>query len=375
MKLPFEIKMPDLSENRNIIIIAAACLLVIILLVVLIATGAISFGGQRDADAGPDTDRKGDTVFYYETGSRAVFGDLNGRLMVASSLGASFYNRDGSEVFTSVRPMDWPVLSTGGGKAAVWETGGDKFMTVDSGGIDMDMKTESPVITASLNEKGWLCLCTEDSAYYGVVTVYNDKGVAEYKWYSGNGYLMNAKLADNCKDMAVLTLNTEGSAIVYYKLDSEEEQARFELDGELIIDICYTSAGDLAVLSNNCLRILSGDTLKAKFDFPSQHLGAYAFADGYTVIFCNESQFGNGGSLITLNDSCEVIGLVELGKNVDVIATCGSRVATLSADVVTEYNRALDQKDCYETDTGTISIIVGSDKSVLALGKYSAERF
>ena len=59
----------------------------------------------------------------------------------------------------------------------------------------------------------------------------------------------------------------------------------------------------------------------------------------------------------------------------DAISSYGNAVATLSSDVVTEYSRSLAQRDCYETDTGTISIIVCSDKSVLALGKYSAERF
>ena len=375
MKIPFEIKKPDLSGKRNIIIIAAACLVIVILLVILFATGVIHGRGNTDPLAGPDTDREGDTAFYYETGSRAVFGDLNGRLVVASSLGVSFYNRDSSEVFTNVRAMDLPVLSTGGGKAAIWETGGDRYMTIGSGGVETDAKTDSPIITASLNSKGWLCICNEDSAYYGIVTVFNEHGTPEYKWYSGNGYLMNAKLSDNCKDLAVLTLNTEGSAIVFYKLDSEEEQARFELDGELIIDICYTTTGDLAVLSNDCLRIISGNTLKAKYDFPFQHLGAYAFADGYTVVFCNDSQFGSGGNLISINDNCEVIGNVELTRNVDAISSYGNAVATLSSDVVTEYSRSLAQRDCYETDTGTISIIVCSDKSVLALGKYSAERF
>lgn len=67
------------------------------------------------------------------------------------------------------------MLLSNGSRAVLYDAGGKDVCVFDKEGVVMDINSETAVISASLNKKGWLTLCEQAKGYNGAVRVYNSK--------------------------------------------------------------------------------------------------------------------------------------------------------------------------------------------------------
>ena len=115
------------------------------------------------------------------------------------------------------------------------------------------------IISACLNEDGWLALCTQESGYKGLVTVYNAKGGEEYYWHSAGGYTLSAEVSSNNRELAVLTLTDEGSRIVFFELDNTEEKSSLTFPETLVTEISYIKSDSVLAVSEDMLSVVYND--------------------------------------------------------------------------------------------------------------------
>lgn len=100
-----------------------------------------------------------------------------------------------------------PALDTSTYGMVVYDKDGTNFSVITDDGKQNSVATEA-MIAASINEKGYVTAITKQPGYKGGVCVYDNTGQALFKWNSGNWNILDAKLSNDGKTLAVSLLDT-----------------------------------------------------------------------------------------------------------------------------------------------------------------------
>lgn len=313
--------------------------------------------------------------FTYDSGFQNVYSDLNGGFAVASTVGLQVYDQSGNLSFSDIFEMSKPALCAGGDIAAVYDLGGASLKTFNINGVTKSISTNGKIISASLNKNGWLAVCTQESGgYKGMVTVYDKKGNGLFEWHSASGYILSATVSPDNGSLAVLTLNNEGSRIVFFTLDSTYEKAACTLNGELVLEIRYISGENVLAVSKNGLRVVKPDgSAQMIKDYHEKYLAGYSIeSEDFTAFVLHDYMVGDQGSIITVDHNGAILGTLETGRRVLSVSAKGNYLAVLYSDGFVIYNRKL--KECTHIDdtAGAVQAIMRADGTSLLITAHSA---
>jgi|GEM_PF-3992651 len=162
-------------------------------------------------------------------------------------------------------------------------------------GIEPDtLKTDGGIISAEVSGGGLVTVCARESGYKGSVTVFDLSGTVAYKWLSGEAYVLAARLTEDGKQLAVLTLTDSGSRVVYLDTDKDKASGETVLEGELLLDIGYDENENLCAISADAVyRLGKGKSAKVLDSFEGSTLVGYCFKGGCAYAL---NAFRTGGS-------------------------------------------------------------------------------
>lgn len=312
--------------------------------------------------------------FTYEDSADSVFADLDGGLVSVSKRHIRIFDRTGGEKAAKLVSLSRPMVVTGGGLAAVYDAGGTFLRVFDGAEERMPAEAEKPVISASLNENGWLALCAEDAGYKGSVTVYDSGGKAVYRWYSAENHILSAEVSPDNKRLAVLTLGEVGGGIVFLRLDSEDEEARFALDGEVILDIKYKdNTAVTAVTKSAAITVKSSGEEAGRYDFSAKTLTAFTLGgDGYAVLVLSENTVGSGGSEVCSVSGEKLLGSAAYEDKVLGVSASGGGIAVLTQGMLRICGKNMEETASFVTDSGAGRVIMRGDGKAVVAGAYRA---
>lgn len=310
--------------------------------------------------------------FEYERSESAM--PLDGGFVTVSNGGIRTYNSAGKENLVSSFTMQNPTLAVSGAYAAAYDIGGYIVKIFDTDNIVREIETENPIISADLNEKGWLALCTQETGYSSSATVYNESGTAVYKWSSGEGYVFSAKVYDNNSKMALLVLDADGTSFVRLALNSEEETGRFSLPGRVIVDFGFVGNG-ISLITDLGIVFLNKDGEKnAEYDFGGRSLCSYTMENGRSVmaVLTEDAMQTSGEIVIIMPDGTEK-GKISVSEKVTDVSSNKKRYAVLGESGAVIYNEKFEKLSVYDDAEG--ERIVFLDDGVMAVGEYMARLF
>ena len=352
-------------------------ILLALLVVCLIAAAAFLayrfreelFGGKR-AEAYQDIE-----PLTYETGSRQMFTLAGDGLAVASSTGLQLMDRDGYTIARSVFSMETPAVSgCDNGSAVFFDVGGTAVRAVNAKGEITVLDGAQKVITARMGQGGALAVCTEETGYKGLVTVYNAAFTPIYRWYSGSGWLLNAVTGPSDRMLAALCAEESGTVLHLFDLSSEEEAASLRCDGELYFDLFWLSGGTLCLVGENGLEFLDSEGMRfASYGFGGDYLQGYACSGGQLTVFTGRYLTGGSGTVKTINASGEVLGSVRIGGPLISLCRSGRQTLVLSGDGLALYSETMELIASDPDALGVRSALLRSDGTALLLSAYSGE--
>lgn len=309
--------------------------------------------------------------FYYEGQDVKILDD---GLAIVSVNGIEVLDENGEESLISSFTMERPAIESNGTQAVAYDIGGNVAKTFNKSAILNTIDTDGEIISASMNAAGWLAVSTRENLYTTSVTVYNDKGLGAYKWYSGQGYILTAEISDDNKNLAVLVAGEKGSDVVFFRLNSEEEQHRFTLSGEMMFDMHYLSDGSAAALTENSLIIIDKNGEESgRYDFSDKYLDTYCFGDDdNTVISLSDSKVGSSGSISVIDTKGDVSGTAEKKGKVRALSALGNYLAVLGDDSVAIYGKSMEETGSFGVEAGSKSVILRADGSAVVAGEYQA---
>lgn len=368
--------------------------LVIVLLVVLAA--AYRNGTGLDAlhryfSYGSSEKVGGDTVYDYDASSKNHFAALGDRLVVLSDISLKILDQDGGEVWSTPVNMAAPALSQGGGKVVAYDVGGTELYVLDQDGevILRDQNGEEvteaasetePLISAALNENGWLAVTTKKKNYKGWVDVYDDSMERVFVFRSSVRFVEDAYVTNDGGYLAAVTLGQENSVfvsnIVLYDLTKEDPVADYDISDGLVIAIGQQD-GKLVTVSDNCLTFANTKgEVSAAYSYQGAYLREYDISgDGFTTLLLNRYQSGSVGRLVTVDTDGEELGSLDVNEEIQSISAAGRYLAVQYIDSLVVYNQALEVYASLKGTDDAKEALMRPDGSVLLLSSESASLF
>ncbi|NLT14670.1 MAG: hypothetical protein GXY05_10045 [Clostridiales bacterium] len=313
--------------------------------------------------------------FFFNTGFKSVFAEIDGGLAVCSGSGVQVYDIGANRMFAEAFDMTNPAVCSNGKMAAVYDLGGKLLKVFDLYGVTKSMTTEQKIISASLNQSGWMALCTQETgAYKGRVTVYNGNLDISFYWNSARGHILSAALASDNKSLAVLTLTDEGSRIVFLSLDSTDEKGSCTIPGELVLEIKYLSDDRILALCRDALRIVKTDgSAEIISDYSKKHLTGYSLdGDGFILLALNDYMVGDQGFVMTVDLKGKTLGSVETDKKILSMSARGDSLAILYSDRHVIYDRHLLEYVRFDDTAGAEKTMMRPDGKALLITSHSA---
>lgn len=361
-------------------------------LALVIVLGVVALAAYRDG-TGFDILRRylnygqaeksgGEALYDYDASGKNRFAVLNETLVVLSDTSLRILDKSGGEVWSTTVNMASPALITGGGRAAAYDVGGTALYVLNQNGLLLELTAneKEPLISATLNDDGWLAVTAEKRGCKGCVSVYNKDLKLAFAFDSRSRFVLDGYVAGN--RLAAVTMGQENgvfvSNVVLYDLseDAEEPAASYNISGGLTVAI-GEQEGKLVTVSDTCLTCAgTNGQITAGYSYGGAYLREYDLGgDGFTVLLLNRYRSGSVGRLVTVDAEGTELGSLEVREEVLNVSAAGRYLAVLYTDRLVIYNQDLQ---VYASLKGTESVreaLVRSDGSALLLSAESAGLF
>jgi len=286
--------------------------------------------------------------FTHGGGERLDMACLESGFLFASTAGAHYYSSGGVELASQVTHMEKPVLSTSSRFGVVYDAGGTSlfqfgsshepfvYSDPDNGGI----------LSARVNNSGWLTVTGLHSHYRGGVTVYNADHQPVISLNYSSAFVTDAILSPDCRTVAVVTISqTQGSfqsTILFYSTSGTEPFASVPLDGFTVLDMDFDSNGLWLLGESSLLTLSPKGEEQAEYRFDPAYLKGYTLdGDGFVTLLLGKYRAGSAREVVTVGHDAQVIARQELNGQVLAISASGRYLSLLTGQALDIYTSDL----------------------------------
>ena len=128
-------------------------------------------------------------------------------LAVASDSEIKLFTSTGRATLSIGSEYSNPKIVASNSNILIYDQGNRSFSIYNSFVCLYSEKLDFPISSAHMSSGGEFCLVTKSKDYGSVVRVYNSKFKLEYE-YSRNDYMISAKLSNDGKHLAIVSLDT-----------------------------------------------------------------------------------------------------------------------------------------------------------------------
>lgn len=324
----------------------------------------------------------GDEGYAFAADPTNRFGQMGELLVVANQNNLQILRQDGTAYFSHQIQLSQPALDVGGDLAVAYDIGGRNMVVSAQDQVVLELMLDDGYgwISARLNEEGWLAAVSEKSGYKGSVTVYNDQQEPVFTYNSSSRFLIDARVSDDCKTVLVEALGQEDGSFctqqITYDLSETEPQYEALLHDHLSMDLDQIEDVWVSVSDKDISFTDKEGTLLGAFTYGDLYLRQYSLdGAGFAALLLNRYQAGSIGSLATVDETGEVIALLDVNQEVLDVSAAGNYLAVLMGNSLVIYNRELEEYSRLENTGYANRVLMEADGSALAIGGSSAFRY
>lgn len=364
------------KRGRLRVILAAVAALILIVGALLVLLYRDQLTPQRLNDTfGEGAPEAQTDPFTYEIGSGQIFAVSGNRLAVASATGIQLLSDKGVTLLHEVFAMNKAAISASEKYCVFYDAGGSELRFADADGAVKPLDVKNAIISARVNDGGFLTVVTEESGYKAVVTVYNNALQPVFAWHSGSAYVLAAQVAPNGKTLAALCVDGEGSRLTLFSLSSEKPIGSFEAPGELFWDMRWMGRDRLCLLSETRLVFLDSSAKQSSgYDFSGKYLLDYDLSGSFAALVLGEYRSGGGSELVTVDTEAREKGRAAVRQRDILSVSAGANgVLVLYADSLELLTDSLTPVNSTQDVLGVKQALLRKDGKCLLLSAYSAE--
>lgn len=298
--------------------------------------------------------------------------------LFSSTAGAHYYAFSGKELESHVTHTEKPVLSVSDRFGVTYNAGGDTLYRFGGGQQPRTYSPESGgILSARVNNNGWLAVTALQSHYRGAVTVLNEDLQPLIRLNYSSAFVTDAILSPDGRTVAVVTLaQTDGafqSTLHLHNIDKEEPFATVVLDGFVVLDMDFDSNGLWLLGESSLITLSAKGTDRCEYVFDPDYLKGYALdGDGFAVFLLGRYRAGAASQAVTVNHDGEVLGQLDLTGQVLSMSARGRYVALLDGHQLNIYTRSLSLYDTLDDTQSARHVSLCEDAGVLLANSQEA---
>lgn len=310
--------------------------------------------------------------FTHGSGDWLNMACLDEGFLFASTAGAHYYSSGGVELGSQVTHMEKPVLAASSHYGVVYDAGGNSLFLF-SGKHEPFLYTpqnSSGILSARVNNSGWLTVTGLHDHYRGGVTVFNAGHEPVITLNYSSAFVTDAILSPDCRTVAVVTISqTNGafcSTVHFYSTNATQPFHTVELDGFTVLDMDFDSSG-LWLLGESSLVTLSAKGQEqAEYRFDPAFLKGYTLAgDGFAALLLGKYRAGSARNVATVGHDAQLIARQDLNTQVLSMTANGRYLALLTGQELNIYTEDLSSYSVLNDTQGARHASLCDDGSVL----------
>jgi len=297
------------------------------------------------------TDELGEAEpFTHAGGNKLSLAYLDSGILLSSASGAHYYSFSGEQYAEELLGLEDPVLSASGRAGVVYDVGGQSLFLFRDGEerLALELDGNADLLSARVNESGWLAVTAQQSGYKGVVTVYDQSGKAVEGIKLSSTFAVDAALSPDCETVAVVTMDHSGGAfasrVSFYPVGQEEPASFADLGGMAVLDLDFEE-DRLWVLGEDRLTIVPTDGGEVRsYFFGRSYLKACELGgDGFALLLLGRYRAGSADQALSIGPDGTVTAVLGLsGQTLD-CAAAGGYCSLLTGSRLTVYTPDLKQ--------------------------------
>lgn len=347
-------------------------ILIVILLVIVLAVAGVlgSILNPVELDNNYHADLQGM--------ENAVFARAGKGIAAANEVVTRLYSETGKTLCSTAQSYPAPLLIASDGHAAVWAEAGTELTLLHGDGSSHKLTFPEGIISAALNDDGWIAVLAGESGHRGSVNVFRPDGSNAYRVYLGSSYPIAVAILPGSDRLAILALTGTGTRVLFYDVSSESVAAEWESAGCCGFALHCLSDGRLLLLTEDAAYFLGSDGRElGKFSYADRVLKACltegacpmlllgSYGGGSTAQLCRLNSDG------TLRDSMTVAGdVLQLSASGDYLAIrCSDRLEIYDREqLLASMTEAAGICAAFVREDGSAILLSGSGAGVFAPG-------
>lgn len=326
-----------------------------------------------------ETDENGlSEPFTYSGDMDNCFGVFEDGLLSCSPTQMELFSRSGQLVLEQTVNIAQPAMDVHGDFAVVYDVNGKELYLLHDGGVTQTYQASTGnILSARVNENGWLTIVEQATGYKAAVTVYNAAFQPKVTVNISSSYVMDAAVSTDNAQLALVTIGegSEGfsSVLQFYNVKDGEESGRCVLGSDVVLDMNWQKEG-LWLEGEYGVYCVQDGAVTGEYTDPTRYLQEFSLGgDGYAVLYFSKYQGGNAGSLTlrAVDGSERSIGINE---EVLSVSASGAYLAVLTNSQLTIYDRELSVYAAL-TNSSARRVLMRSDGSAILVSAGSAQLF
>ena len=239
------------------------------------------------------------THYDFEAGLNTVYEPFGAGLAVASGDTYSFVSGLGDSSYSIQLRYNDPAIRVSRDYVLLYDRNGTGFCVANGYAEYLNENTDSPILTAAMNQKGDFALVTDQTGYRSAVTVYDSRQRLLCQWLTAQYYVMTASVSPDGEHFAALCLGQNGMALVtrvlYFAIGEEQPAWTVDLGEKQVYSITHDKSGGLVIVCDDGVARYQDGQCTASLDF-DRSLRLFSAVEGSDVLLAFED--GSRGTFV-----------------------------------------------------------------------------
>ena len=239
------------------------------------------------------------THYDFEAGLNTVYEPFGAGLAVASGDTYSFISGLGDSSYSIQLRYNDPAIRVSRDYVLLYDRNGTGFCVANGYAEYLNENTDSPILTAAMNQKGDFALVTDQTGYRSAVTVYDSRQRLLCQWLTAQYYVMTASVSPDGEHFAALCLGQNGMAlatrVLYFAIGEEQPAWTVDLGERQVYSITHDKSGGLVIVCDDGVARYQDGQCTASLDF-DRSLRLFSAVEGSDVLLAFED--GSRGTFV-----------------------------------------------------------------------------
>lgn len=370
-------------SRKPFLILAAVALLAVGAVTAAVLLDRSSFDGLRRSIiyAKAEKDENGCAQLYrYTSDQSGRFVSLDGSLAIVSMHQVTVLDEKNKSIYDETVKFQSPALYTCGSRAVAYDVGGTTLYVLSGKGLVYRLDCAGEILSASLNEKGWLTVVCGESGCKAAVRVYDGSGRPVFAYRSADRFIMTAALSGDSRTLAAVTMGQSGgvftSYVVFYRTNSDTPEATCALTGSLIYDLIPMDGLFCAVMEEQICFLTTSGEVAAAYSCGGDYLRRVdCGGDGYAALLLGRYRNGTQHRLVTVTPDGQALASLDVDGEVLSISAAGRYIAVLFSDHMTIYDKNLTECARLDAVSEARQVLMRADGSAVLAGSTAASLY